>query len=117
MMNHNAYADNNHFDLHPFASTEEAERFQLLTKQIRCVVCQNQSIAESDAPLAHDLREKIYHMILDKKNDDSIKEYLVKRYGEFILLQPPFNKLTVVLWLFPFGIMMLMGLFFRALRK
>lgn len=88
--------------VYSFTSYKEAERFQDLTKEIRCVVCQNQSIADSNAPLANDLRDKIYHMILEKKSDKEIKTYLSDRYGEFILLKPRFNKLTMVLWLFPF---------------
>lgn len=80
----------------------DAERFTNLTQEVRCIVCQNQNLAESTAPLANDLRDKIYKMILEKKSDEEIKDYLVKRYGEFILLRPRFNKLTYFLWLFPF---------------
>lgn len=80
----------------------EQARFQSLVKEIRCVVCQNQSIADSNAPLANDLREKIYLMVAEKKSNVEVKEYLAKRYGEFILLEPRFNKLTSLLWLFPF---------------
>ena len=86
---------------HPFTSITQAKRFQLLTHEIRCVVCQGQSIADSNAPLANDLREKIYHMMLEKKSDKNIKAYLVKRYGEFILLKPQLNQFTLILWLFP----------------
>jgi len=86
---------------YPFTSTEENIRFQSLTKEIRCVVCQNQSIADSNAPLANDLREKIYHMVLNKQSNTEIKDYLVKRYGEFILLEPQWNKMTAILWMFP----------------
>jgi len=79
------------------------------------VVCQSQSIADSNAPLANDLREKIYRMMLEKKSDAEIKQYLVKRYGEFILLKPAFNKLTLILWIFPFlGIAMV---FLVIIRK
>lgn len=86
---------------YPFTSTEESIRFQSLTKEIRCVVCQNQSIADSNAPLANDLREKIYRMILNKQSNKEIKDYLVKRYGEFILLEPQWNRITAILWMFP----------------
>lgn len=88
-------------DAYPFTSTVDTERFQTLTQEIRCVVCQNQNIADSNAPLANDLREKVYKMVIEKKSNDEIKNYLVKRYGEFILLEPRFNKLTMMLWLFP----------------
>jgi cytochrome c-type biogenesis protein CcmH len=90
-------------------SQSNAARYTTFTKEVRCVVCQNQNLADSTAPLANDLREKIYNMILEKKSDEEIKDYLVKRYGEFILLRPRFNKLTIFLWLFP-----LLGLGFTS---
>jgi cytochrome c-type biogenesis protein CcmH len=88
-------------DLHHFAAAQDAKRFYDLTHSLRCVVCQSQAIADSDAPLAKDLREKIALLINAKKSDEQIKNYLVSRYGEFILLEPRFNKLTIFLWLFP----------------
>jgi len=88
-------------ETYPFSSQTDASRFQTLTKEIRCVVCQNQSIADSNAPLANDLREKMYKMVLANETNDAIKTYLVKRYGEFILLKPRFNAYTFILWLFP----------------
>jgi cytochrome c-type biogenesis protein CcmH len=92
----------NDFKPHLFTSTHEANRFYTLIKEIRCVVCQNQTIADSNAPLANDLREKVYQLVNAKKSNEEIKDYLVKRYGEFILLKPRFNKLTFILWAFPF---------------
>jgi cytochrome c-type biogenesis protein CcmH len=94
-----AYDTNDAF--YPFTKQEDADRFQMLTKEIRCVVCQNQTIYDSDAPLADDLRTKVYRMVLLKKSDDEIKDYLVKRYGEFILFKPRFNLSTFLLWFFP----------------
>lgn len=90
---------------YPFVSKTQSLRFTSLTKEIRCVVCQNQNIAESNAPLAHDLRTKVYRMVVSGQSDDVIKNYLVKRYGEFILLQPRFNQHTFLLWLFPLFIL------------
>lgn len=84
-----------------FSSANDAERFSTLTKETRCVICQFQNIADSNAPLAASLRDKIYQMIQDKKSDDDIKSFLVKRYGEVILLKPRFNPATSLLWLFP----------------
>lgn len=86
---------------YPFTRQEDSERFSTLINETRCVVCQNQSIADSNAPLANDLRGKIYQMVIKKKSNEEIQQYLVKRYGEFILLRPRFHKLTVVLWAFP----------------
>lgn len=99
------HAENRSFasrDAYPFTRIAEAKRFYALIKEIRCVVCQNQTIADSNAPLANDLREKVYKMVIEKKSTADIKDYLVKRYGEFILLQPRLNKLTFLLWAFPF---------------
>ncbi len=96
------YAQTQASDAYPFTSATDSERFHLLTSEIRCVVCQNQNIADSSAPLANDLREKVYRMVLDNKSNSEIENYLVKRYGEFILLQPRFGGSTLVLWVFPF---------------
>jgi cytochrome c-type biogenesis protein CcmH len=101
-------------DTYSFASPTDTARFQSLTREVRCVVCQNQSINDSNAPLAIDLREKIYRMVLAKQSNDEIKSWLVKRYGEFILLQPRLNKLTLALWLFP--VMALSFIFFALWR-
>lgn len=89
-------------DTYPFKSSIDETRFHQLTNEIRCVVCQNQSIADSNAPLANDLREKVYLMVLDQQTDEAIKNYLVKRYGDFILLQPRLMPQTFILWAFPF---------------
>lgn len=94
-----AFAENYAY---PFTATRDAERFSELTQEIRCVVCQNQTIADSNAPLAQDLRAKVYRMINDHQSNTAIKNYLVKRYGEFILFKPRVNQHTVLLWGFPF---------------
>jgi cytochrome c-type biogenesis protein CcmH len=105
-------------DIYHFTSAADAARFQSLTKEIRCVVCQNQNIADSNAPLANDLREKIYKMVLDHQSNDEIENYLVKRYGEFILLNPRLNKLTIALWTFPFlGILFIFYLLYRLFQR
>lgn len=99
--------------LHTFNTPKDQARYQTLVTEVRCVVCQGQSIADSNALLAQDLREKIYRMINAHQSDAEIKDYLVTRYGEFILLQPRFNKTSALLWAFPFlglGIILLLGL-------
>lgn len=112
----NVYADNQ--DPYPFTSSVEADRFHALTREIRCVVCQNQNIADSNAPLANDLRDKVYQMVLAQQSNNEIKDYLVKRYGEFILLQPRFNKSTIALWLFPFvGIVTIFSVLLRFMYR
>lgn len=105
-------------DTYTFRSQADSERFHALTDTIRCVVCQNQTIADSNAPLANDLREKVYRMVNEGKSDIEITQYLVKRYGEFILLKPRFHLSTLFLWLFPFlGLLVTTWLFWRFMPK
>ena len=85
-------------------------RARNISKYIRCMVCQNQSIDESDAPLAKDLRILIRNQIKDGKNDEEIYKFLTDRYGDFILLKPAFKLNTLALWLLPF-IFVLVGIF------
>jgi cytochrome c-type biogenesis protein CcmH len=94
-------------EIYPFNSPADEKKFQTLLKELRCLVCQNQNIAESNAPLASDLRLLIYKSIKQGKSEKQIKEYLTSRYGPFILLQPAFSPLTYVLWLGPFLLSML----------
>lgn len=88
-------------DVYTFSSEQENQRFLHLTKELRCLVCQNQSLADSDAALAKDLRDKIYLMIKENKSDDEIRQFLVGRYGDFILFSPPLKPSTLLLWGFP----------------
>ena len=83
-------------------SPELEERAKVLFLELRCVVCQNQSIGDSDADVARDLREIVREQITAGKSNSQIKEFLVARYGEFILLQPVFAWHTAVLWIAPF---------------
>ena len=76
-------------------------RARIISKNIRCMVCQNQSIDESDAPLAKDLRIIIRSKIVDGVSDNEIYSFLVNRYGNYILLKPPVNKNTFILWILP----------------
>tara|TARA_B100000408_G_scaffold9113_1_gene6620 strand:+ start:36 stop:443 length:408 start_codon:yes stop_codon:yes gene_type:complete len=85
-------------------------RARNISKNIRCMVCQNQSIDESNAPLAKDLRILIRNKIKDGKKDEEIYKFLTNRYGDFILLKPPFKLNTLALWLLPF-IFVLIGIF------
>tara|TARA_B100000809_G_C15014208_1_gene486067 strand:+ start:297 stop:722 length:426 start_codon:yes stop_codon:yes gene_type:complete len=77
-------------------------RARNISKNIRCMVCQNQSIDESNAPLAKDLRILIRNKIKKGNKDEDIYEFLTNRYGDFILLKPPFKLSTLALWLLPF---------------
>lgn len=84
-----------------FTTQLEQDRFDQLTQELRCVVCQNQSLADSDAPLAHDLRREVYSMMQTGQSNQQIKQFLVERYGDFVLYRPPVQSNTVLLWLAP----------------
>jgi len=79
----------------------ESRYAEILTK-LRCLVCQNQSIADSDADLAKDLRNKVSVMLKAGKTDEEIYSFMEERYGSFALYDPPFNKITIFLWMAPF---------------
>tara|TARA_B110000014_G_scaffold214661_1_gene167955 strand:+ start:235 stop:663 length:429 start_codon:yes stop_codon:yes gene_type:complete len=85
-------------------------RARNISKNIRCMTCQNQSIDESNAPLAKDLRILIRHKIKEGSNDKEIYKFLTDRYGDFILLKPPFDLNTLSLWFLPF-IFLLLGIY------
>ena len=89
---------------------EQELRARDISKNIRCMVCQNQSIDESNAPLAKDLRILIREKIKDGKNNDEIYKFLTDRYGDFILLKPAVKLNTLALWVLPF-VFLLIGIF------
>ncbi len=84
-----------------FTDAEQETRYQQLTMELRCAVCQNQSLADSDAPLAQDLRQEIFNMMQAGRTNDEIKQFLIDRYGDFVLYMPPVKSNTLVLWLMP----------------
>lgn len=90
-----------HVDLFEFHSVELQQRATTLAKALRCPQCQNQNLVESNAQAAKDLRLKVYSMVNDGSTDQEVKDYLVKRYGNIVLYQPPFNYSTAALWIFP----------------
>lgn len=96
------------FDAHDVAtdlSADQLVRYQKMTQELRCLVCQNQNIADSDAPLAADLREQLRLQLADGRSDAEITDYLTARYGDFVLYRPPFKPTTWLLWLGPFGVL------------
>ena len=101
-----------------FKDRAEEVRFQNLTKQLRCLVCQNQDLADSDADLAKDLRRQVFEMMQSGKSDAEIKQYLVARYNDFVLYDPPLKSGTALLWFAP-GALLLIGaaVLFIVLRK
>ena len=90
-----------------FESQQQEERFNQLTLELRCLVCQNQNLADSDAQLAHDLRSEVHEMLLAGNSNDEIKQFMVERYGDFVLYRPPMQKNTYLLWLGP--LLLLLG--------
>lgn len=86
---------------------EEIERLQRVSSELRCLVCQNQSIAESTAGLAVDLKQQALEQIQAGKSDEAIRSYMVERYGEFILYKPAFSASNAVLWGGPFVLLAL----------
>lgn len=93
----------------PFASDAERERFYDLAGELRCMVCQNQSLADSDAPLARDLRRELFELMQSGRSDGQIKAYLTERYGDFVLYRPPLDRRTWWLWFGP-GVLAIIGL-------
>jgi len=97
-----------------FDNQQQEDRFNQLTQELRCLVCQNQNLADSDALLAHDLRAEVHEMLLAGKSDDEIKQFMVERYGDFVLYRPPVQENTYLLWLGPLGILLIGALILRA---
>jgi cytochrome c-type biogenesis protein CcmH len=93
-----------------FKNDSEEARFQALAKELRCLVCQNESLADSTAGLAQDLRHDVITQMRDGKNDAEIKTYMTDRYGDFILYNPPIKPRTWLLWFGPFVLLLTGGI-------
>ncbi|MDH7452750.1 cytochrome c-type biogenesis protein CcmH [Luteimonas composti] len=91
-----------------FRDADEARRFNGLVAELRCVMCQNQSLADSNAQIAHDLRREVFDLMRSGRSDEEIRSFLVERYGEFVLYRPRFGGHTALLWLAP-GLVLLVG--------
>jgi cytochrome c-type biogenesis protein CcmH len=100
-----------------FENQEQQERFNQLTQELRCTVCQNQNLADSDAPLAHDLRDEVYKMLLTGKSNDEIKQFMVQRYGDFVLYRPPVQSNTYLLWIGPLVLLLGGALILRSIIR
>lgn len=102
----------------PFKDHAQELRFQHLTHQLRCPMCQNESLADSNAPIARDLRNQIFQMMQQGKSDEEIKQYLVARYSKFVLYDPPLTPGTWLLWFGPLLILLGgAGVVLVAIRK
>ena len=93
-----------------FEDAGQEQRFQTLTEELRCLVCQNQNLADSDAPLAQDLRQEIHDMLVAGRSDEEIRAFLVDRYGDFVLYRPALKGNTLMLWLAPALLLLLGGM-------
>ena len=89
-----------------FNSPEQEQRYQHLIEELRCLVCQNQNLADSHADLAQDLRQEVYTMVQAGKSNDEIVGFLVARYGDFVLYRPPVKQSTWLLWFGPFVLLL-----------
>lgn len=103
-----------------FEEPEKQQRYEELLEEIRCLVCQNQSLADSGAGLAQDLRREIHTMIDDGRSEAAITAFLVDRYGDFVLYRPPLKRTTWLLWFGPFILLLaalvIVVLFVRSRR-
>jgi cytochrome c-type biogenesis protein CcmH len=88
--------------IYPLDSPKQEAQFTHLLKNLRCLVCQNQDLSDSNAELAKDLRMQVYELVRQGKSDSEINDYLTARYGDFILFKPPVKAITALLWFGPF---------------
>jgi cytochrome c-type biogenesis protein CcmH len=109
-------------EIYEFDTPAQEERYTQLIDELRCLVCQNQNLAASNAELAQDLRRKTYDMVMAGKSNEEIVSYMVQRYGDFVLYRPPFKATTAMLWIGPFvilagGVAVLLTIIRRQSRK
>lgn len=105
-------------EVHTFETPEQEATYNRLIDELRCLVCQNQNLADSNAELAIDLRRKTYEMVKQNKSRNEIADYMVDRYGEFVLYRPPLNSNTLLLWVGPFIILVVgVTLLLRTIRR
>lgn len=102
-----------------FDDPRQQARYESMINELRCLVCQNQTIADSNAELALDLRDKVAVLIEEGRSDAEIVEYLTARYGDFVLYRPPVQTNTLLLWLGPFLLLLIAGvvLIFTVRRR
>ena len=108
-------------ETYKFSSVELEQRYKSLSAELRCPKCQNQNIADSDAPIAQDLRKLLYKQLETGASDTEILEYMVSRYGEFVRYKPRYTGATMILWLMPgillLGALMIVLVAFRGSKR
>ena len=101
-------------DVHDFSvleqGAEKEARYRQFIDELRCPKCQNQNLSGSNSPIAQDLRRELFRMVIEGQSDDNTKHFMVERYGNFVLYDPPMDKNTFILWSAP-AVMLFMGLF------
>ncbi len=111
-----AVVETYHFD-----DDEKRDRYQTFVEELRCPKCQNQNLAGSNSPIAKDLRRELHRLLEEGRDDEQVVEYMVSRYGEFVLYRPRFNPETAVLWLAPMIFLalglVLVAMVFRRQKK
>ena len=105
-------------DAYKFDDPAQEARYKGLIDELRCLVCQNQNLADSNAELAQDLRRKTYEMVTTGKTDREVVDYMVQRYGDFVMYRPPLNAATLFLWVGPFVILAIgIGVLLRVVQR
>ncbi len=105
-------------ETYEFADPVHESRYQDMIAQLRCLVCQNQNLADSNAELAKDLRERTFEMINAGASDEDIVDFMIARYGDFVIYKPPFRLRTALLWGGPFAILLIaLIVFFFTVRR
>lgn len=101
-----------------FERSELEARYNVLIDELRCLVCQNQNLKDSNSELAKDMRDKVYQMISEGKSNQQIADFMVARYGDFVLYKPPFKTITLLLWLGPLIFFLIaMTVLFKIIRQ
>jgi cytochrome c-type biogenesis protein CcmH len=95
------------FDVDPMPTPELQRRYDALTHELRCMQCQNQSLADSPVGLASDLRRQVRELLIAGRTDQQIRDHMVQRYGNFILFRPPFTASTAWVWIAPFLLLLI----------
>ncbi|MFC0225304.1 cytochrome c-type biogenesis protein [Serratia aquatilis] len=96
-------------DTYKFNSLEQEQQYRQLTEQLRCPKCQNNSIADSNAIIAEDMRTKVYELLMQGQSKQQVVDYMVARYGNFVTYEPPLTPATLILWLGPLLFVMIGG--------
>ena len=94
-------------EYHPFSDPQKEQAYQTLISELRCLVCQNQTIADSNADLAKDLRQQVYEMLQQGKSQQDVVDFMTQRYGDFVMYRPALTLKTGLLWLGPIGFLLI----------